>query len=520
MSTPQFIAVPDTVPQRSAWIAASIALTIGLGIIGLLFQSEVETAIYVWNNSDAYNHCFLVIPVAAYLAWVRRDQVMATALSPSPFIALFAIPAAAVWFAVDRLGVMEGRQLVVLAIVQIMFASVLGWRTWQVLAAPLLYLFFLVPSGEFLVPPLQHLAVRFTKIGLDLLGIPNFVNGVTIEIPEGSFLVHQACSGLRFLVASAAFAVFYACLIYVSSLRRLILVVSFLAVAVIANDFRVLGTILIAHFIGNAQAVQTGHVLWGWLFYLIVGAVIFLIGLPFRQDRLAPTFTPVMQQRGSNTLTAMSLSIVMLIVLVSASASRLAANRLDDMGNITADRIPFAMPALIGCAVLPTSETVSAPPITKSGREISFSTAYNCDGVSFVITLYVYPGRINVRDLFLSLRAIETPPGWDIIHQTEGVRTSNDGRAPTWRIIEATSDKGKHVVTATSVWIGGKPSAGAIEARIDQVLNSLDRAARAPVLAVVTGPTLGAVKGFLPKTVQLSLLINQWTANREPADRR
>jgi len=243
-------------------------------------------------------------------------------------------------------------------LVEIMFASVLGWRIWQVLAAPLLYLFFLVPFGEFLVPPLQHLAVHFTRVGLDLVGVPNFVNGVTIQIPEGSFLVHQACSGLRFLIASAAFSVFYVCLMYTSSLRRLIFIILFLSVSVIANDFRVLGTILIAHSIGNAQAIETDHVLWGWLFYLIVGGAIVLIGLPFRQDRSPPTTTYLVRP---NAHMAMGLLIAILVVLLPAGAVRLATQRLDEVGNTTVGVAQFAMPALMGCSALTTSKPLLGP---------------------------------------------------------------------------------------------------------------------------------------------------------------
>src|SRR5439155_2478369 len=97
--------------------------------------------------------------------------------------------------------------------------SILGLRTWRVLAVPLLYLFFLVPFGEFLVPPLQSLAVHFTKLGLAILGVQNFSDGVVIEIPEGTFIVHQTCSGLRFMFASAAFGVLGPFLMFRSGVR-------------------------------------------------------------------------------------------------------------------------------------------------------------------------------------------------------------------------------------------------------------------------------------------------------------
>src|SRR5438105_441960 len=92
-------------------VTVGVALAIGLCWFVLSFQPEIETAILVWNTHSAYNHCYLVLPVAAYLAWDRRQVVRATRLCPSPWIALLAIPAAAAWFVADRLGIMEGRQL-------------------------------------------------------------------------------------------------------------------------------------------------------------------------------------------------------------------------------------------------------------------------------------------------------------------------------------------------------------------------------------------------------------------------
>src|SRR5580700_8456025 len=141
--SPPIIAISDSTTSRRDWVVVGTALALGLCLLGLLFRPEIETAIYVWINSDAYNHCFLVLPVAAYLAWDRRD--MAASPRPAPWIALLAIPAAAAWFAADRLGVMEGRQLVAMTLLEIMVAAIFGLRTWLAFATPLLYLFFLVP---------------------------------------------------------------------------------------------------------------------------------------------------------------------------------------------------------------------------------------------------------------------------------------------------------------------------------------------------------------------------------------
>src|SRR5438874_614939 len=166
----------------SSWFTAATALAMGLSSLGFVFWPEIASAIEVWIGSKTFNHCFLIIPVAAYLAWQRRAAIFATSPEPMPWIALTALPVVVCWLLAERIGVMEGRQLLAMTLVQILFFAVLGWRSWIALSAPLLYLFFLVPFGEYLVTPLQAFTVRFITAGLNVLGIVNFTDGTTIQI--------------------------------------------------------------------------------------------------------------------------------------------------------------------------------------------------------------------------------------------------------------------------------------------------------------------------------------------------
>src|SRR5437762_3312223 len=96
--SPPILAFSEPASSRRNWVVVGTALALGLCLFGLLFRPEIEAAIYVWVNSDAYNHCFLVLPVAAYLAWDRRLAIAATKPRPTPWIAFLAIPVAAAWF--------------------------------------------------------------------------------------------------------------------------------------------------------------------------------------------------------------------------------------------------------------------------------------------------------------------------------------------------------------------------------------------------------------------------------------
>ena len=57
---------------RPAFAPAAAALSLGLLGWVLLFLPECVAAVGVWRASDTYGHCFLILPMAAYLAWDRR----------------------------------------------------------------------------------------------------------------------------------------------------------------------------------------------------------------------------------------------------------------------------------------------------------------------------------------------------------------------------------------------------------------------------------------------------------------
>ena len=103
----------------------------------------------VWWQSAAYGHCFLVLPMAAYLAWTRRAAVAGSRCNPCLGPPSAGLPLAIAWLAANRLGVMEASQFAALGFLELLFLAVLGWRICRALAVPLLYLLFLVPFGSF-----------------------------------------------------------------------------------------------------------------------------------------------------------------------------------------------------------------------------------------------------------------------------------------------------------------------------------------------------------------------------------
>ncbi len=268
-------------PLVQRWAASCGALVVVALVLCALFPGEAAGALHVWLTSTAYNHCFLILPVALYLAWQRRDALMALAPRPDLRPLLLIVPLSLLWLVAASLSVLEVQQFLVMAIFEVAALSLVGWAAYRALLTPFLYLFFLVPSGYVLVPTLQDFTARFIVHGLELLHIPVYSDGTIIEVPSGTFVVAEACAGLRFLIASIAFGVLFATLMYQSRLRRTLFIALSTVVPIVANGFRGLGLIVISEFFGSANAVMTDHIFYGWLFFSLVTALLIAIGMAF-----------------------------------------------------------------------------------------------------------------------------------------------------------------------------------------------------------------------------------------------
>ena len=453
-----------------------VALLIGVITLLLLaaFQDESRAAVQVWIDSTAYGHCFFVAPIAAYLAWERRDAIAATTVRPLPWLALLALPGALVWFAVERLGIMEGQQLVAMTGLQLICLAALGWQRYRALSVPLLYLFFLVPFGAFLTSALQNFTLQFILVGLDLLGLPNSSDGMLITIPEGRFLVAEACAGLRFLIASIAFGALYACLIYSSIYKRVLFIAASIVIPVVANGFRGLGTVYLGHVLGSAEAAAVDHVLYGWVFFSIVILMLIGAGLPFREDENLPPApeaappTPPATLRHAALAGGMTLALFCLPSLASALAVRTTTPALPPVG--ATDSIAGCFPAQggpqaqAGSLVWSYTCPVAAGPVDHLVLRINLLSRYASPGTVLRLRREA-TGEIGAEDVNTYAYSGGTDAAWT------GVETTEPDR-----------------VAAYAAWIDGLPARGGWELRIRAALASLSPTGRPPVVITISSP--------------------------------
>jgi exosortase A len=405
--------------------------------------------------------------MALYLIWERRGVLDAIpARAEFRWVAL-ALPIAAAWFVAERLGIMEGRQLMAVAGFELLLVVVLGRHLFWALSGPLLFLFFLVPFGAFLTPTLQHFTARFTEIGLNLLGIPNYTDDLVIEIPEGNFFVAEACAGLRFLIAAVAFGVFYALLNYRSPVRRGIFITASIIVPVVANGFRALGIVVLGRVLGSAEAAAADHVIYGWIFFSIVMLLLVAAGMPLREP---PETRPQQPRSGFGPRGANPVAGALVVVALLSMGPAIAG-----VFNARAVAAPLAaLPTLVmpaGCAQV---DAASALPAARASFKL------RCDGFVFEATIETFPARSTPSALVAERRRATGEIGAE--DSTISPIGGLDRGQGDWTLVQTLDP---YRTTALASWVRGAPARPGFAGRLEQARDSVFGSGHAVVLITI-----------------------------------
>ncbi len=259
------------------WMPYAVAGATAIALL-LIYWPTAYSIYVIWERSGTFAHGFVVIPITLWLIW--RDRETLHTIPARPLILAVAAVAAAgfAWLVAQISTVPSASQFALLFMVQLSVVAILGLPITRRLVFPLAFLFFAVPFGEFLMPWLIERTADATVALLKLSQVPVYREGDHFQIPSGSWSVVEACSGLRYLVASLMAGTLFAYLRYRSFKRRLMFVAASIAVPLVANWLRAYGIVLLGHLSNNRFGAGLDHLIYGWVFFGFVMALLFWIG--------------------------------------------------------------------------------------------------------------------------------------------------------------------------------------------------------------------------------------------------
>ena len=250
---------------------------IALSWFGLLIAVCNAPALYslasIWVADADMGHGFFVPLIAAFIAWQKRDELLA--IEPKPNLwGLVVVLAAGAQLVAGTLGVelfLTHTAMIVTLIGAIWLLR--GTETVKVLAFPLFLLFFMVPIPLTvyyrITFPLQLIASRMAAGALDLLGIPVLRDGNILELPHQTLSVIEACSGIRSLLSLTFLSLVYGYFFEKRIWVRVTLFFATIPIAIVANGSRVTFTGIMTQ-IKPELAEGFFHESTGWVIFIVV----------------------------------------------------------------------------------------------------------------------------------------------------------------------------------------------------------------------------------------------------------
>jgi len=302
-------------PPRIPWGRLVPGALLIAGILLLLRDTAVAMA-GIWWRSETFTHCLLVPPIVLWLVWRRRTRLAQLPVRPVPWLLVLITGVCALWLLGELASVNAATQLALVALIVLSVPAVYGWAVARELVFPLAFLFFAVPLGEFMVPPMMAWTADFTIAALQATGIPVYREGLQFVIPSGSWSVIEACSGVRYLIASFMVGTLFAYLNFSSTRKRLLFAAVAIAVPILANWLRAYIIVMLGHLSNNQIAAGVDHLIYGWVFFGIVIGAMFLIGARWAdpESSLPPPWVPGWASAAPGRVWGMAASVLGLLL--------------------------------------------------------------------------------------------------------------------------------------------------------------------------------------------------------------
>jgi exosortase A len=460
---------------RDAWRAPLIAFTLLLLAILLLYWDTGAAMVRIWMRSETFTHAFVVPPIVAWLIWRKRGELAPLQPAPSLWALLLMTGAAVLWWLGDLVNVAAATQFALAAMIVTCVPLVLGWRVAVTLAFPLAFLFFAVPIGEFMTPTLMHWTAEVLVASLRLTGIPVYQEGQQLVIPSGRWAVVEACSGIRYLMATFMVGSLFAYLNYQGTRKRLIFVAISLALPVLANWVRAYIIVMLGHLSGNKIATGVDHLVYGWVFFGIVILALFFVGArwadPDDADELELAAIRQAAMRSDQPVASWRPVLLAVVAVVFIAMPNLG--RLQDGAADALTPVRIQLPAALGSwQAAPEPSQQWTPHFPKATTRLA--QGYRSPAGEVAVHIAYYRGQRADVKLVSSVNGfVADDQPWHIL--SRGVAsTTADGKPVGWRSAvltasDGSADSSRQRLTVWRVyWLGGRLARGDVEAKMIQ----------------------------------------------------
>jgi len=447
--------------QTSSWRNSLLALLFAFLLTLAAYWSTVVGMVEIWERSGTFTHAFLVLPISLWLVWRLRQPLAKFTPEPNPWFALPLLLVCVLWLLGELVAVNVVTQFALVSMVVLCVPLLMGLRLSRAIVFPLLFLYFCVPFGEFIMPRLMQWTADITVFGVRMSGVPVYQEGLQFVIPSGHWSVVEACSGIRYLIASACVGVLFAYLNYTSLKRRVIFVIAALLVPLVANWVRAYGIVMLGHLSGNALATGVDHLVYGWVFFGIVMTLLFMIGMRWQEPEAVPSFSSLETSR------QYSLSLAFVLLAAALLLPRAGFWLIERANAVGTPEIPAAVMKRIGAWEEQTPELSSwQPAFTPSAAIFRGSYRNGEQQVGLHVAYYRKQDSKNKLVSSENMLARSNDSSWAVIQQGSTDINGMTVRTASLRRGSVGDGREQRLTVWRWYWVDGQLTASDIKAKL------------------------------------------------------
>ncbi len=242
-------------------------------LLALYIPTFYKLFSYGWRITD-YTHGPLILLVFIYLIF-RKKEVFYNSLDDRfHILSFFLLFTGSLMYAlgsIHKVVMIESFSLIPVFLGTAGF--LFGNEAFKKFLFPSVFLIFLVPPPLFFIDmitsPLKMFVATLSESLLKVAGYTVSRNGVILFIGDYSIVIGDACSGIRSLISLMAVGSLYAYLQSTSTTRKILLFISIIPIAIVANIVRLILFALITYHFGESAGEGFFHYFSGVLIFIL-----------------------------------------------------------------------------------------------------------------------------------------------------------------------------------------------------------------------------------------------------------
>ena len=255
-------------------------------LVGVLFiLVYLPTFLWMWHRwfvrDSYYSHGILVPFVSLFFIWQKREKIASMPYVKSKWDLSFIAIGMLIHLisSVFRVYFTSGFSMILVLVGIVLYFR--GKDVLKEICFPLAFLVFMIPAPMVVISNISFkmklLAAQIATVMLNNMRIPAIREGSIIRMRHAYVVVDDVCSGLRSLISLTALGTLFAYWLKSGVIRKLLLFVSTVPIAILTNVFRVIFLASVSEIWGPQYATGFIHDLSGFLVFVLAFILLYCV---------------------------------------------------------------------------------------------------------------------------------------------------------------------------------------------------------------------------------------------------